>query len=481
MRLSLGDIFALPTVQGQAALIEHGVQSLAPPIAPIPDADDYPVVPAQQRLWLASRTPEGSRALHMSARFRLHGPLLRAPFAEAVAQLLARHETLRTTFRMRAGRLRQQVRAALPVDAVCTWHDAPPADVQALIDAPFSLGSGPLLRLHVWAESPTTHHMVGVLHHIVGDAVSLRVLFDDLLEAYLASRDQRAPAWEALAVQGRDIAAWQLAQARATGAADEAFWRRVLQPVPAPLSLPGAESPEATAHVRTLILDDRTVATMRALARTHGTTLFAVLTTAVGGLLHRVTGRQDLVIGTQLSRRAHPSLQRQVGLLIDSVPLPFAVMPGDRSEALLRRVTRSVREALTHGAIGFDRLLDLLDVQVTGERTPLFDVVVQYIQTGDDRDAPPERAGALVAENLETETASAPYTLTVEGSDGPGGTMVVQLTASARLSTEFVALFVARLPDVVAWLTAADESPLSSLPMAAVPRPRRTRISLDLS
>lgn len=481
MRFELRDIFALPTVRGQAALIEQGVPSLATPIVPIPDAEDYPILPAQQRLWLASRTPDGSRALHMSAHFRVRGSLRRAAFTEAAAQLIARHETLRTGFIMRAGMLRQRVRASVPVDAVLTWHDTPPVDVDACLAAPFSLEHGPLLRLHVWTESSDTYHVVAVLHHLVGDAVSLRVLFDDLLEAYIARCEERAPNWDDLSVHGRDIAAWHMAQAAATSAADEAYWRRVLEPVPAPVPLPVAEAPASIAQTRSLILDRTTTASVRALAQTHGTTLFAVLTAAVGVLLHRVTGRQDLVLGTQLSRRQLPSLQRQVGLLIDSVPIPIAMMPSDRSDAVLRRVTRSVRDALSHGAIGFDRLVEILDVPVTSDRTPLFEVVVQYIATEDDRREPVDRTNALLIENVETESPSAPYTLSVEGTDGPDGTMVVQVTASARLSTDFVSLLVARLPDVVAWLTADDESPLSSLPIATLPRSTRTRIALDLS
>ena len=144
-------------------------------------------------------------------------------------------------------------------------------------------------------------------------------------------------------------------------------------------------------------------------------------------------------------------------------------------------MTRSVRDALSHGAIGFDRLVELLDVPVTGDRTPLFEVVVQYIATGDDRREPVDRTNALMIQNVETESAFAPYTLSVEGNDGPDGTLVVQVTASARLSTDFVALLLARLPDVAAWLTADDESPLSSLPIATVPRSTRNRIALDLS
>jgi non-ribosomal peptide synthetase component F len=230
-----------------------------------------------------------------------------------------------------------------------------------------------------------------------------------------------------------------------------------------------------------MTIDDVTVASMRTLASAHATTVFALLTAAVGGVLHRLTGMEALVVGTQLSRRQHPSLQRQVGLLIDSLPLSLDVLPGDQSDALLRRVTRSVRDALTHGSIGFDRLLDLLDVPVISGHTPLFDVVVQYIATNDGREPATHVASGLVVHTVDNDSPLASYLFSVEGSDGPGGTMILQLTADAVVSAEFVALFMARLPDVMAWLLAGNDSPLSSLPIAAAPRPTRSRIALDLS
>ena len=482
IRLELRDIFALPTVQGQATLIERGVPSLVRPIEPVPDADDYPVSPAQRRLWLASRTPEGSQALHMIADFRVHGLLRRDALHDALSLVLARHESLRTTFLVRAGAVRQRVQAHVAADAVLTWHASTPADVAAVTTVPFSLDHGPLLRLHVWPETPTTHRVLAVLHHVIGDAVSLRVLFDDLLEAYAAVRDHRAPAWESLSVQARDVAAWQAAQAVTTSAADEAYWRRTMLPLPAPVPLPlAATGQPAEVQPRTMTLDDITVASMRTLASAHATTVFALLTAAVGGALHRLTGMEALVVGTQLSRRQHPLLQRQVGLLIDSLPLSLEVLPGDQSDALLRRVTRSVRHALTHGSIGFDRLLDLLDVPVISGRTPLFDVVVQYITTDESHRPATHVASGLEVNTVETESPFTAYILSVEGSDGPGGTIVLQVTANAMLSTEFLDLFMARLPDVITWLTAGNESPLSSLPIAAAPRPTRSRIALMLS
>jgi len=134
-----------------------------------------------------------------------------------------------------------------------------------------------------------------------------------------------------------------------------------------------------------------------------------------------------------------------------------------------------------HGRIDLDRLLDLLDVPVISGRTPLFDVVVQYITTDESHRPATHVASGLEVNTVETESPFTSYILSVEGSDGPGGTIVLQVTANAVLSTEFLDLFMARLPDVITWLTTGNESPLSSLPIAAAPRPTRSRITLSLS
>lgn len=494
VRLDVGDIFALPTIRGQAALLAHGgAGDIDRVIDRLPDAVDYPVTPAQQRLWLASRTSEGARALHMHARFRIHGPLQLEALTHAVARLLDRHESLRTTFMVRAGTLRQRVAPHVAVHEVLTIHAHAPAALDDSRDggapdalsAPLPLDRGPLLRLHLWPESSGSHGLHLVLHHVIGDAQSVQVLVRDLLHAYRAMCANDEPDWEPLEVQARDVAAWLAGRAAATHAADEAYWLRILHPRPTPLPLVRrAGRPEHAQPVarRTVTVDAAVVSRLHQKARAQHTTLFALLGTAVAVALHEHTGMQDLVLGTQRSLRQHPALHGQIGLLIDSVPLRMAVKPHDTAIELVRRMSRVVRDAVTHGSIGYDRMIDLAPSGGAPSAAPLIDAVVQYITNG--APVPEPSAATLHIEDVTMPVTALPYPLVVEATDGIDGSLQIECSVDGTVDRAVLETLASQLPHLLEWLIATETSPLASRPNA-VParpmRPARPRISLDLT
>jgi hypothetical protein len=494
VRLDVGDIFALPTIRGQAALLAHGgAGDIDRVIDRLPDAGDYPVTPAQQRLWLASRTSEGARALHMHARFRIHGPLQLEALTHAVARLLDRHESLRTTFMVRAGTLRQRVAPHVAVHEVLTIHAHAPAALDDSRDggapdalsAPLPLDRGPLLRLHLWPESSGSHGLHLVLHHVIGDARSVQVLVRDLLHAYRAMCANDEPDWEPLEVQARDVAAWLAGRAAATHAADEAYWLRILHPRPTPLPLVRrAGRPEHAQPVarRTVTVDATVVSRLHQKARAQHTTLFALLGTAVAVALHEHTGMQDLVLGTQRSLRQHPALHGQIGLLIDSVPLRMAVKPHDTAIELVRRMSRVVRDAVTHGSIGYDRMIDLAPSGGAPSAAPLIDAVVQYITNG--APVPEPSAATLHIEDVTMPVTALPYPLVVEATDGIDGSLQIECSVDGTVDRAVLETLASQLPHLLEWLIATETSPLASRPNA-VParpmRPARPRISLDLT
>jgi amino acid adenylation domain-containing protein/non-ribosomal peptide synthase protein (TIGR01720 family) len=482
VRLDVGDIFAAPTVRGQAALLERGSDRFSAAITRRPDTPDHPVSAAQQRLWLASRTAEGSATLHMVADVRLHGTVHAEAMQAATGHLLARHESLRTTFHLRAGALRQRVHPAFEVSRVFTAHHAPPASDDTLRQTPFALDHGPLLRLHLWPESSGTHRLLLMLHHIVGDAESLQVLVRDLLAAYAAARIGAVPDWEPLTVHARDVTAWLAERADATRPADEAYWRRTLRSAPTTPELPRrAAAPHATDVTRhTVSLSHGDAAALRSLARDQGTTVFSTLAAATAAGLYRLTGAHDLVLGTQQSRRQHPVLGDQVGLLIDSVPLRVTLQADETPAALLRRTARVVREAVTHSGIGFDRILDIADVPVQPGRSPLFEVVVQYITETRPTASLPD---GLRMEEVDGPHRSAPYPLVVEATDAVNGSLQIEIVADAAVDDVFVREFTTMLAELLRWLTAQEPAPLPApVTRSATPaRPKRPRIALDLS
>jgi hypothetical protein len=212
------------------------------------------------------------------------------------------------------------------------------------------------------------------------------------------------------------------------------------------------------------------------------TTLFTLLSTAVAVVLHEQTGAPDVVLGTQRSLRQHPGLHEQIGLLIDSIPLRIAVRPHDTAAELMQRVSRIVQEAITHGRIGYGRLLDLMPSRGAPPSGALISAVVQYVSARESVALPP--VTPLHIEDVTVPETTLPYPLVVEATDGLDGTRHMACSIDSTIHPTVLETLTAQLPSCLEWLTGLETSPLASRPTAGVVRAMRTtrpRISLDLT
>ncbi|MFW2404823.1 MAG: amino acid adenylation domain-containing protein, partial [Gammaproteobacteria bacterium] len=210
-------LFDAPTVAGIAEALNHAIGATSEVAVPglhevqRPDAL-IPVSLMQQRLWFLSRLEPASSAYHLHWVGRLRGELNIDALSCAVGALVERHESLRTVFAEVDGVATQHVRDdfVAPVEIVAMQGEEDCVDrARSLLDRPFDLTTGPLLRVHVLQSGEREHVLVLVLHHIVADGWSMAVLFDELARAYNAYRAGRAPEWPALPVQYADYALWQ--------------------------------------------------------------------------------------------------------------------------------------------------------------------------------------------------------------------------------------------------------------------------------
>ncbi|HEX5872667.1 MAG TPA: amino acid adenylation domain-containing protein, partial [Longimicrobium sp.] len=336
VELPLRAVFEQSVLSGLAAEIDRlrgtGAAADTDPIAPAAREGDLPVTFAQERLWFVDALDPGSPVYAIPFSYRITGDLDHDALRRALAELVRRHEPLRTTLPAVDGVPVQRI-APAPAEL-----DLPVADLRHLPEDErraeagrlaaeasrhrFDLAAGPLFRASLVRVDDAEHHLLVNLHHAIGDGWSLGVLLEELSALYAAfSRGEPSPLPEP-ALQYADYAVWQ--RERLSGAALERqveFWRRALDGAPALLELPtDRPRPPVESHrgaTEHLVVPPGLAAEVNALARREGATLFMVLLAALDVVLGRLAGQEDVVVGTPIAGRTRAETDRMVGLFLN--------------------------------------------------------------------------------------------------------------------------------------------------------------------
>jgi amino acid adenylation domain-containing protein len=388
--LPLSAIFDEPTVVGLAARVRaaRSDDRRTGAIPRLPDAGTYALSQAQRRLWVLTQMDPESAAYNVPLHFALRGPLRRDALEQAFAELVARHESLRTRFTAGDGEPRQVVDAHLDLriefaDISGGTDPAASARVRGREHAtqPFDLARDPLIRITILRLADLHHVVLLTLHHIVADGTSLGILVRELSALYQAALNGRPHSLPPLPVQYRDYAAWQNASIESDEmAVHRRYWLEALAgelPVlELPLDAPRPATQTFIGRERGWHLPPERAARVAALARSQNASLFMLLSMAVKALLQRHTGQEDIVIGTPAAGRAHPDLEGQVGFYLNMLPLRDRVSSSMRFVDLLQQVRTTATAAYDHQAYPFDRLVRDLNLARDLSRSPVFDVIV---------------------------------------------------------------------------------------------------------
>lgn len=356
---------------------------------PVARPERLPLSYGQQRFWFFNELAGGAVNNSMPLALKLPGDADATALRHALDDVVARHESLRTVFPTGADGIPHQHVSAdgrAPLTTVECAPEEMPAAMAAALGGGFDLATGTPLRAHLFTAGPGESVVLLVLHHIAGDGWSLGVLADDLRTAYEARRAGGAPAWQPLPVQYADVTLWQRALLGAPDRPDSRhsrqleYWRRTLAGLPDHTPIP-TDRPRTAATgdhggTVTLGLDADLHARLLGVARRTGTTLFMLAQTALSALLTRLGAGTDIPIGTPVSGRGDPSLDRLVGCFVN-----FLVLRTDTGgDPTFRRLLELVREAdltaYAHADLPFESLVEALNPARTAGRHPLFQVVL---------------------------------------------------------------------------------------------------------
>ncbi|KAF0966501.1 Gramicidin S synthase 2 [Rhodococcus sp. T7] len=415
VHVGVREVFESPTVAALATRITetttHGARR--PALTARVRPEHIPLSLAQQRMWFINQFDTASPAYNLPVALRLSGEVDLRAMQIAIADLVGRHEALRTVYPDSVDGPHQVIVPAADAVPDLTPVPAHPDDVLgrvlALVSTGFDVTSDVPLRARMYRVGADDYVLAMVAHHISGDGWSLAPLARDVMLAYTARTEGHVPLWTPLPVQYADYSLWQRellgdeADPESVAAEQIAYWTRTLDGLPDRLSLPTdrplpAVASHRGAHVP-FTIDASTHRALLTLARGRNTSLFMVMHTALAVLLARLSNESDIAVGAPIAGRGEESLDELVGMFVNTLVLRTHVDLSSSFADSLNVARSTDLGAFAHSDIPFERLVDVLNPARSRSHHPLFQVAFSF-------------------QNLATATLELPG-LHVEGLDVP--------------------------------------------------------------
>jgi amino acid adenylation domain-containing protein len=474
-RLSLRTVFDHPTLAAFAGEIASASREAAPESGgPLTGTERWPLSPAQRRLWFFHELLGDERGLYnIPLALRLRGALDANALGRAFSALQARHPILRARFHgggsphmTFAGPARLVVRPRLERRA-----DASPPSCEELLGdrafEPFDLAVEPPIRAELVPLSTFDHVLALVVHHIAFDEGSARVFLRELGELYQSEIQARPSRLSPLARHYGDLAAALLAREASPETAESlAFWAAGLAGLPKEPPLPrlSARASRTYRGARLTALVPPAVAeAARRVGEQHRATLFMVLLAAFQVALYRISGEEDVVVGTPLAGRDEPGADALVGLFINMAAVRVRLAPERTFAGALAEVRERVLAAMEHGRVSFDRVVDHLGVPRELGAHPVFEVLFALR----DDDAASGAWGELQYELRPIPGPFSMYDLALTAAPGPGGIELELEYSTDLLDPALAAGLGAALVDILEYVTGSPLAPIGEAPLVS--------------
>ena len=375
VELPLPELFQTPTIAALSEYIKGASKSVYAAIEVAPIKEFYEASSAGKRLWLLQEFDPDSTAYNMSAVLIVAGQLSRKHLESVIFELIARHETLRTSFEKVGNQLVQRI--AETVDFKIEYAESSEATIDDVIKTfirPFALNKAPLLRVGLIKTAVNRYFLLFDMHHIISDGVSLAILTKEFIALY----DGQTLAKQRL--QYKDFSEWQNAYLRSEKVREqEKFWLQQLAPEIPTLDLPlDYPRPPIQSYAGGNVdfkLNRELTDQLNNLAKETETTLYMVLLAIVNILLFIYTEQEDIIVGTPIAGRPHADLEGIIGMFVNTLVMRNYPKSGKPFIEFLKEVKETALGAYANQDYQFESLVEKLNLERDPSRTPLFDVM----------------------------------------------------------------------------------------------------------
>lgn len=373
--ISLTEIFKAPTIADMAAIIDAAEENVYASIEKGPEKEWYHVSSAQKRIYTLTQFEQNGTNYNMPEVLMMEGDLDVARFEAIFAELVQRHESLRTSFEMIDGQLVQRIHRDAPFKVA--FAETRPENVEDEIRTfirSFDLGTAPLLRVKLMKLDQAKYILMFDMHHIISDGISIGILTREFVSLYEGNT------LPPLRIQYKDFSEWQnVFFTSETIKNQKNYWLQQLQGELPVLHL-------LTDYPRPLVqsfegdsiqfeLTSEQMAGLNRLSKETGTTLYMELLAVYSILLHKYSGQDDIIVGSPIAGRHHADLENIIGMFVNTLVMRTHPRMDQSFVQFLQEVKENALNAYENQDYPFEELVEELDLKRDLSRNPIFDVL----------------------------------------------------------------------------------------------------------
>ncbi|BCL80832.1 hypothetical protein ccbrp13_32970 [Ktedonobacteria bacterium brp13] len=393
----LQSLFEAPTIAGLAQRIEQALRGELrrdlPELKKVSRMEPIPLSFAQQRLWFLDRLEVDNTVYLIPGALHLRGSLNIQALERSIAELILRHESLRTTFSEQAEQAVQIIHPGGTFQLPCIDLRGVPGREREVVaqkliaqevQQPFHLSLGPLLRVYLLCISTQEHMLLLTMHHIISDGWSHEILVHELTALYRACISGQPSPLPPLAIQYADFTLWQRQWLQGELLEYQLrYWLEQLTDAPLldlPLDHPRSPVQTYRGATQKLVLPSSLREQLVALSKEQHVTLFMLLLAAFNSMLVRYTGQSDLSVGTPIANRIHSELEGIVGFFVNTLVMRTNLAGNPSFVEVIRRVREVALGAYAHQDVPFEYVVERLQPERDLSRSPLFQVAFSVQQ-----------------------------------------------------------------------------------------------------
>ncbi|WP_256871845.1 non-ribosomal peptide synthetase [Nostoc sp. TCL26-01] len=444
-------------------------------ILPVPRDTDIPLSFTQQRLWFIEQIEGNSAIYNESGVVKISGSLKVAVLQQSFAEIVQRHEILRTSLQNVDGQpiqvIAPDLKITVPVIDWCTLTKTEQEqEVQSLIaeeaKRPFDLSQAPLFRVTLLQLEQTEYLLQITIHHTIADFWAINILLDEFIALYTAlAQDERSPL-PPLPIQYADFTLWQRQYLQSGVLETElAYWKQQLSHAPNLLQLPSdrPRPPIQTyaGKIHLFALSKTLTESLRATSRSVGVTLFMTLLAAFKSLLYRYTGQEDILVGSPIANRNHVEIENLIGVFANTLVLRTSLSGNPSFRELLTRVREVTLNAYAHQNLPLEKLVEELQLPRDLSYSQLFQVMFSFLNVPQTTLEIP----GLTLEILPTHNETSRFDLTLEFRETAAGLIGEVEYNTDLFNAETISRMVGHLQTLLTAIATNPDQKISQLPI----------------
>ncbi|WP_218936580.1 non-ribosomal peptide synthetase [Bacillus cereus] len=371
--IKLREVFQYSTIEQMEKLIVGRKQHAYVSIPKITERGHYPVSSAQKRMYILSQYEGGELSYNMPGVLKIEGELDHVRLEKVFQQLIQRHESLRTSFKMIHGELMQEIHSKVEFQIELVQAKEEDEYIYDFVRE-FDLQQAPLLRVRLIQLENNHHILLFDMHHIISDGVSMNILMREFVQLY---DGKQLPS---LQIQYKDYAAWQQNMIHQEQMKkQESYWLDIFKGEIPELELPtDYERPSVRSYegdVFEFVIDKQSIQGLSNIEAQTGATLYMIMLASYTILLSKYSGQEDIIVGTPIAGRTHADLESVIGMFVNTLAIRNYPSGEKSFDFYLHEVKETMLNAYENQEYPFEELIQKLNIKKDVNRNPLFDTL----------------------------------------------------------------------------------------------------------